>query len=92
MEFCVNARYCGPLEGCTGKAGDRLVSKRHIKDLRWWIIGLVMFGVALNYLSRFVCLALFDVLGAITVWVLLPSGKAVARRQSASQGIPQVSR
>jgi ACS family hexuronate transporter-like MFS transporter len=28
------------------------VSKRHIKGLRWWIIGLVMFGVALNYLSR----------------------------------------
>lgn len=28
------------------------MSKRHIRGLRWWIVGLVMFGVALNYLSR----------------------------------------
>jgi MFS transporter, ACS family, hexuronate transporter len=28
------------------------VSKRYMKGLRWWIIGLVMIGVALNYLSR----------------------------------------
>lgn len=28
------------------------MSKRYMKGLRWWIIGLVMIGVALNYLSR----------------------------------------
>jgi ACS family hexuronate transporter-like MFS transporter len=54
------------------------------------IIGAV--ATTIGYNPLFVCLALFDVLGAVIVWVLLPSGKAVARQRSDPQGIPQVGR
>jgi ACS family hexuronate transporter-like MFS transporter len=54
------------------------------------IIGAV--ATTIGYNPLFVCLALFDVLGAIIVWLLLPSGKAVARQRPVSQGIPQVGR